>query len=66
MSKKQERIKFLVGIRNAINEPEVSVDDNDKGNYTYKQNKIKSVLATIDHLLKEDGITAVSADSKGQ
>ena len=62
MSKKQERIKYLVGIRNAINKPdEQAINPED---YLYNKNVIKSILKTVDHLLSEDGVFPMSADSK--
>jgi hypothetical protein len=62
MSKKKERIKYLVGIRNAINKPDVQPIMPD--DYLYNKNTIKSVLKTIDHLLAEDGIFPMKAESK--
>ena len=62
MSKKQERIKYLVGIRNAINNPDeqpINPDD-----YLYNKDTIKRVIKTVDHLLAQDGIYPMPADSK--
>jgi len=61
MSKKQERIKFLVGIYNVINNAESSQSD-DK--LAYRADDIKSAIKTIQHLLKQDGIVGVDANSK--
>ena len=57
MSKKQERVKYLVGIHNALTEATCSVEDMSEGVFCFEQDKIKQVLATVKHLLKLDGIT---------
>ncbi|MGL4753688.1 MAG: hypothetical protein ACRCXB_15015 [Aeromonadaceae bacterium] len=57
MSKKQGRIKYLVGIYNALNVCESSAD----GRLCYSKADIESVIATVKHLLKEDGITPLEA-----
>ncbi len=65
MSKKQERIKYLFGIYNAINEcGEQAVFDAENGVLAYKKETIKQVLETVKHLLKQDGIVGIAADSK--
>ena len=62
MSKKKERVQYLVGIRNAINNPvEQSVDEKA---CTYDKKVVVSLLKTLDHLLAEDGVFPMSADSK--
>ena len=62
MSKKSERIKYLVGIRNAINNPdEITIYPE---NCTYNKHTIDAVLKTIDHILTEDGIFPMNAKSK--
>jgi len=60
MSAKKQRISNLIGIRNAINNTEMSAD----GKCTYDLNLIKQVLATIDATLKMDNIMPMPADSK--
>lgn len=60
MSKKMKRISWLVGIRNAINNTEMSAD----GKCVYDVELIKNVLATIDDTLKLDGIHAVNANER--
>lgn len=60
MSKKQERIKYLVGIYNALSVSESGAD----GRLSYSRDAIKSVLETVKHLLAEDGIRGVSASDK--
>ena len=62
MSKKKQRISYLVGIRNAINECEVLPEEPEK--CTYDKTKMQSVLATVDRLLSEDGVFPMNADSK--
>lgn len=62
MSKKSERIKYLVGVRNAINNPdEVTIYPE---NCIYNKNTIDAILKTIDHVLAEDGIFPMDAKSK--
>jgi len=61
MSKKQERIKFLIGIYNVINSAESSPTD---AKLTYRAEDIKSAIRTIQHLLKQDGIVGISGDVK--
>jgi hypothetical protein len=56
MSKKSERISYLVGCYNALNSAEMGQD----GKCAYPEAKIKQVLETLKHLLKEDGITGVN------
>lgn len=56
VNKKQQRIKYLVGIHNALNTTETNVTEMSEGYYSYKQEKIKQVLATINGLLAEDGV----------
>ena len=52
MSKKSERISYLVGIRNAINQPDATESAPDvSNNYVYTKKKIQGVLATVDHLV---------------
>ena len=60
MSKKQERIKYLVGIYNALNVSELGID----GRLSYSRNTITSVIDTVKHLLEEDGIRGVRASDK--
>ena len=60
MSKKSERISYLVGIYNALDSAEIGAD----GKCAYQLAKIKQVLEAVKHLLKEDGITGVSTGIK--
>ena len=60
MSKKQQRIKYLVGCINELNNAETGAD----GSVHYKMSQIKAVLATLTHLLKEDGIAPINANEK--
>jgi hypothetical protein len=55
-SKKQKRINYLVGIYNALNETKSNVTDLSEGVYSYDQQKIKQVLATVKDLLADDNI----------
>lgn len=65
MSKKSERISYLVGIRNAINQPDYTeIVPDVSNNYVYTKKKIQGVLATVDYLLSQDGIFPVNADEK--
>ena len=57
MTKKQERVKYLVGMHSALCEATCSVEDMSEGVFCFEQDKIKQVLATVKHLLKLDGIT---------
>ncbi len=52
MSKKQDRIKYLAGIYDALDEAEMGAD----GKCVYPKEKIQQVLETVKHLLAEDGI----------
>ena len=61
MSKKQERIKLLVGIYNVINNAESSPTDT---TLTYKTEGMQSAIRTIQHLLKQDGIVGIRGDEK--
>jgi hypothetical protein len=61
MSKKRQRISYLVGIRNAINNTSTQPDV--KG-FIYSEGKIKAIIETLDHLLKEDGIVGINANDK--
>lgn len=60
MSKKKQRIKYLVGCVNELNNAETGAD----GSVHYKINQIKSVLVTLTYLLKEDGIIPTDANEK--
>lgn len=60
MSNKSERVGYLVGIYNALDSAEIGAD----GKCAYPAAKIKQVLETVKHLLKEDGITGVNPNSK--
>ncbi len=57
MTKKQERVKYLVGIHSALCEATCSVEDMSEGVFCFDQAKIKQILATVKHLLKMDRIT---------
>lgn len=52
MSRKRERIKYLVGIYAALDKAEMGAD----GKCAYPKEKIEQVLETVKHLLAEDGI----------
>jgi len=56
VNKKKQRIKYLVGIHTALNTAETNVTEMSEGFYSYRQEKIKQVLATVKELLAEDGI----------
>lgn len=56
VNKKQKRIKYLVGIYNALNETKSNVTDLSEGVYSYDQSKIKQVLETVKDLLADDNI----------
>lgn len=65
MSKKKERVSYLVGIRNAINQPDsTEIVPDVSNNYVYTKKKIQSVLKTIDHLLAQDGVFPMNADER--
>jgi hypothetical protein len=61
MSKKKQRISYLVGIRNEINNTSTQPDVD---GFIYQKDKIKAIIATIDHLLKEDGIVGIDPNEK--
>jgi hypothetical protein len=52
VSVKQQRVKYLVGIFNALNETKTGAD----GVCEYDIKTIKQVLATVKRLLAQDGI----------
>jgi hypothetical protein len=52
MSKKENRVQYLVGIYKALDETESGAD----GKCVYPREKIKQVLETVKHLLAEDGV----------
>ena len=58
MSKKKQRIKYLVGIYNALNTPIKGAKSKET---TYDNDKVLSILKTVEQLLKEDGVTALNA-----
>ena len=63
MSKKQERIKYLVGVRNALNSKgEIEIDLPSK--IVYDANLIEQLISTVDAVLKLDNIVGIPADSK--
>lgn len=57
MNKKQQRIRYLVGIHKAINNPRVSLKDSEEEICTYDEELIKRVLKTVEALLEQDGIS---------
>lgn len=59
MSKKKERIKYLVGIHNALNNP-IKGTSSKAQQTTYSKDTVLRMLKTVAHLLKEDGITPTS------
>ena len=61
MSKKSERITYLIGCRNHLNsQGKMSAD----GKLCYDLALIKLVLKTIDHVLSLDGVKGIPADAK--
>lgn len=65
MSKKQERIKYLVGIRNALNTGgSVNSAVVDGCEFCYHETLMKQVIATVDELLNMDGIVGIPEDGK--
>ncbi|WP_163370967.1 hypothetical protein [Endozoicomonas acroporae] len=59
MSKKQQRVKYLIGIYNVLRKPKIGVEPG----YEYDEKEMQQVIETVKHLLAEDGIRAMSADS---
>ena len=57
VTKKQERVKYLVGIHSALCGATCSVEVISEGVYCFDHEKIGQILATVKHLLKLDGIT---------
>lgn len=58
MTKKQERVKYLVGMHNALSKPApCSVDDTGMDVFCFDRAELDQILATVKHLLKLDGIT---------
>lgn len=55
-NKKQQRIKYLVGIYNAMNSPLKGASD-ESSQTTYSKTTTLQILKTVEFLLKEDGIT---------
>lgn len=60
MSKKKERIKYLVGIHNCLKECQMGAD----GLMCYSPDRISAVIETVRHLLAEDGIYPIAASNK--
>lgn len=57
MSKKQQRVSWLVGCRNALNnQGERGVDDVLEGKIVYDFELIERVIGTLDCLLANDGV----------
>tara|TARA_R110002020_G_scaffold382179_1_gene593007 strand:+ start:466 stop:654 length:189 start_codon:yes stop_codon:yes gene_type:complete len=56
MSKKKERVKYLVGIYNAMNSPIKGASEKAEQT-TYTKTSVLQILKTVEFLLKEDGIT---------
>ncbi len=54
MSKKSERISYVIGVRNALNSNGKSGAE---GGIEYEKDLIKQLLATLDAVLKLDNIT---------
>lgn len=63
MSKKQERIKYLVGVRNALNNNGKSNVES-PGEIYYDRDMIKQIINTVDAVLKLDNIVGIPADGK--
>ncbi len=61
MSKKKERISYLVGVYNVVNSAEANTSES---TLTYQTKDIKAVLKTLQYLLKQDGIVGIDANSK--
>lgn len=62
INKKQQRIKYAVGIYNELNENPSDLGDGD--NISYSVASVKSMLATLKQMLKDDGIAGINANSK--
>ena len=60
---RQERIKYLVGVRNALN-TRGEVDIGLPTKIVYDAELIEQLIATVDTVLKLDGIVGIPADSK--
>jgi hypothetical protein len=58
VTKKQERVKYLIGIHTALSERSTfSVDDMGVDVFCFDRAELDQILATVKHLLKLDGIT---------
>ena len=63
MSKKQARIKYLVGVRNALN-TRGEIDVGLPSKIIYDANLVEQLMATIDEVLRLDNIVGTPSDSK--
>lgn len=61
MNKKQQRVKYLIGCRQALNTNGKAGPD---GKMAYDLSLIKQIISTLDETLKLDNITPMNADSK--
>ena len=62
INKKQQRIKYAVGIYNELNENPSSLGGGE--NITYSVESIKAILATLKAMLKDDGIVGINPNDK--
>ncbi len=61
MIKKQERIKYLVSLRNAIINPDYTeVTPNRSQLYVYDGDVIKMILYHLEYLLKNEGVEPIT------
>lgn len=63
MSKKQERIKYLVGVRNALNSNGKSNVESPNEIY-YDRDMVKQIINTVDAVLKLDNIVGIPSGGK--
>lgn len=63
MNKKQARIKYLVGVRNALN-TRGEIDVGLPSKIIYDANLVEQLMATIDEVLKLDNIVGIPSGGK--
>lgn len=63
MSKKQEGIKYLVGVRNALNNNGKSNVESPSEIY-YDRDMVKQIINTVDAVLKLDNIVGIPSGGK--
>lgn len=64
MSKKAQRVSYVIGVRNALNSEGKRTADGSES-ITYSLPLIRQLLGTLDEVLKLDGITAMPVDTNG-